>query len=109
MYFIRDPCYTENMKTDLKALFQGVEKGTIVFLKYRAGRRPTMGAVREAMEAEQYGMEQNEYFGHFDSLNVTKKGDTVLTLFVTNRGANGAYRAFNPSLGTLEDIQILSQ
>ena len=93
---------------NLEALFANATKETVVFVRYITGRKATVQAVKEAQEAADWGKTPEEFLGHFESLRRTKKGDLVLTLFVHNRGETGKFRAFNPNLGDLKEVQILS-
>lgn len=94
--------------TILERLFDNAVKGeTMVHLTYRAGRAASQVAVEEAEQASDWNKPSDHYTGHFESIRRTKKGELLITLFVHNRGENGKFRAFNPSLGTISDIRIV--
>ena len=98
---------------DLEAMFANATKETLVKVTYEVGREAKPQAIREAMMASDWaeawgGIGWEEYIGQFESLKRSKKGDLILTLFVHNRGDTGRFRAFNPSLGKLKEVRILS-
>jgi hypothetical protein len=93
---------------DLTTLLANATPDTIISLDYVAGRPPGEIARQEFEQASDWNKRSTSFIGNFSSLRRTKKGDLLLTLFVHNRGETGAYRAFNPLLGTLRNIQIVS-
>ena len=95
---------------ELRSILANATEDTIVHLSYRAGRPATTRACAEFEAAsdwnEDRGVPATSYIGHFAGIKTTKKGDTVLTLFCHNRGDVGAYRAFNPNLGTILSLVV---
>lgn len=90
----------------------GVPVGSTVFVSYLAGRRPTEQAKREAQRSIAEGIAPRHFTGRYESVRRTKKGEMVLTLWVEERDSGdpmrrGAYRTFNPSLGTLLTLEVL--
>lgn len=85
-------------------------QGRTLFVAYTAGRPASQQAVEEAAPAREAGIRLDHYVGLFTSLRVTKKGDVVLTMFCFDRGTDGEgkYRCFNPSLGTLRQVDIIA-
>lgn len=92
----------------IETLLANATEETIVHIDYVAGRAPCARAIEEAEMASDWEKPNTSYVGHFKGLRRTKKGDLVLTLWVHNRGEVGAYRAFNPRLGHVRDIRIVS-
>jgi hypothetical protein len=94
----------------LLALLANANEDTIVHIAYIAGRPATAKACVEFDAAKDWnadrGVPATTYIGHFAGFKTTKKGDTVLTLFVHNRGEAGQFRAFNPNLGTILSVEI---
>lgn len=94
---------------DLQALLANATEDTIVHLSYRSGspKALTAQAVKEFNEAADWNArfggegEFTTYIGTFAGFRTTKKGEVILTLFVANRGETGAYRTFNPALGSV--------
>lgn len=94
---------------DLFSLLANATPDTIIHLDYVA-RRPASAIAHEEFEAAQdWGKRPTSYIGNFSSLKRNKKGEIVLTLFVHNRGEIGKYRAFNPTLGTLRHIEVVTE
>ena len=95
---------------NLLALLANATEDTIVHLAYIAGRPATAHACSEFEAASDWnadrGVPATTYIGHFAGFKTTKKGDTVLTLFVHNRGDVGQFRAFNPNLGTILSLVV---
>lgn len=92
----------------LEALLRNATEETIVHLEYDAGRPPTSRAKDEFKQAKDWHKSPHEYVGHFAGFKRTKHGELILTLFVHNRGEAGAYRAFNPNLGTIKAIRVVN-
>lgn len=90
-------------------------RGSLLFVSYKAGRSPTDRALTEAERATvQEGMSRRHYVGTLESLWVTRKGETVLTLMAYNRDrvvdgqlVEGGYRTFNPQLGELYSLEVI--
>lgn len=92
---------------DMAEMMKNVTLDSIVFVGYEAGRPPTVQAIKEASLAREQGINLTHYTGQFKGIRVTKKGDHVMIVWVQERGQAGAYRAFNPTLGTLRTLEII--
>lgn len=92
----------------LNALLANATSDTIVHLEYLAGRPANSRGKAEFRQAKDWNKAPTEYVGNFASLKKNKWGETVLTLFVHNRGEIGAYRAFNPNLGEIRAIRVVN-
>jgi len=86
---------------------ENVALDSIVFVAYTAGRPAGPQGIEECSKAREEGINLTHYTGQFKGIRVTKKGEHVMTLWVQERGENGAYRAFNPSLGTLRTLEVI--
>jgi hypothetical protein len=95
-------------RIDLTALLANATEDTILHVEYIAGRPASDQAIEEYHQASDWNKKSTSYIGHFKGLRRTKKGEMLLTLFVHNRGEAGAYRAFNPSLGTLLSVKVVA-
>lgn len=91
---------------NLSDMFWNATPDTIVHLTYAAGRPANAQGKREFAEARDWNKAPREFVGNFVSLKRNKRGEQVLTLFVHNRGAIGAYRAFNESVGTVLAVEV---
>jgi hypothetical protein len=100
---------------DLQALLANATEETIVQIDYVAGspKALTAQAVKEFNEAADWngdrGIPATHYVGTFAGFRTTKKGETILTLFVQNRGTAGQFRTFNPKLGTVLSARIAAE
>lgn len=88
-------------------MMKDVPLDSIVFVAYEAGRPATATGIAEASKAREEGFNLTHYTGQFKGIRTTKKGDHVMTVWVQERGENGAYRAFNPTLGTLRTLEVI--
>ncbi len=101
-----------NASNMLQAL-DGVEPGATVFVSYLAGRAPTARAVREARKAEDEGYPKRWFLGTLTTKGVNRRGEAYITVFTETRynddepAAQGHYRSFNPSLGTMLSIEVV--
>ena len=105
--------------TQLESKLQNVPEGSIIFVSYIPGRPPTSRAISEARRAiVEEGIAPRHFTGALKALWKTKKGQTVLTLWVNERDSvsrdgagmtEGAYRAFNPSLGRLLSVEVIQR
>lgn len=91
----------------------GAQQGDTVFVSYLAGRAPNARAIREAERAKREGLAKRHFFGKLESVWTTKKGQSVVTVLCDNRdderrGTEDGYRTFNPALGTLLSIEVIS-
>ncbi len=97
---------------DLQLLLANATEDTIVHIAYLAGspKAVTAQAVKEFNEASDWngdrGVPATHYVGNFAGFRTTKKGETILTLFVHNRGSVGQFRTFNPKLGTVLSVTV---
>lgn len=82
---------------------------SIVFVGYVAGRPVGPQGIKEAAIAIEEGFNLTQYTGQFRGIREARNGDLILTVWVQERGVGspGAYRAFNPSLGTLRTLEVL--
>lgn len=86
---------------------QNVHVGSEVFVSYLAGRPSTPTARRQAHRAIQAGINKRHFTGTFSSVWRAKNGDICLTLKEVNE-RELHYRTFNPSLGTLLSLEVMS-
>jgi len=93
--------------TQMAEKMKDVPLDSIVFVAYEAGRPSGPQGIAESAKARQEGLNLTHYTGHFKGIRVTKSGHHVMTLWVQERGEAGAYRAFNPALGTLRTLEVL--
>ncbi len=94
--------------TQMVQAMKDVTLDSIVFVGYEAGRPASPQAVKETSIAREQGFNLTHYTGHFKGIRVTKKGEHVMTVWVYERAnGTGAYRAFNPSLGTLRTLEVI--
>lgn len=94
---------------DLTTLFANATPETIVRIRYRAGRPATPRAIEEFRAASDWKKPSDEYIGHFGGLFRNRKGQEYIILFVHNRGETGAVRCFNPSVGLLLEVNIVTE
>ena len=94
----------------------GAQVGQEVFVSYLAGRKPTPRAIWESKKADEAydkPIPKRWFQGRLASVRITKKGELVMTIFSTTRynmdspGAEGHFRSFNPSLGTMLSMDFL--
>jgi len=90
----------------MDALFSNASPEDIVHITYYAGRPAGERALKEFEAAADWNKSAVEYIGNFVSYRLTKSGDPLLTLWVHNRGEAGAYRSFNPRLGTITSMFV---
>lgn len=98
--------------TDMLARLSNVSRGTLLFVSYAAGREPTARAIEEARpHTENPKRSRRHFVGELSSVWTARNGDTIMTVYVHNRdtgGEPGAYRSFNPALGELLALEVLS-
>jgi hypothetical protein len=105
------PSLTEK---DVEQKLAGVPQGTELFVSYHAGRKSTDRAVREAQKADDIGIPKRWFEGKLQRVWRTKKGQLVLCVFTYTRyndqdpAAEGHYRTFNPSLGEVLSLEVVS-
>lgn len=92
----------------------GVPEGSKLFVSYIAGRPPSDTAKRQARRNAREGIARRHFTGTYTSVRMTKRGHVLLTMWVEERDSGdpmrqGAYRAFNPSLGTLLSLEVLEK
>jgi hypothetical protein len=92
---------------DIEALLANATPDTIIHIDYLAGKPVNAKGKQEFAQARDWNKRPTEYTGNFASLKKNKFGETVLTLFVHNRGTTGCYRAFNPNLGEVRAIKVV--
>lgn len=89
-----------------------------LFVSYVAGRAPSAQALREGERAMNEGISPRHFTGTFKGVRKTKRTDEVVfTLWCEERDSvhrdgtvtNGAYRAFNPSLGRLLTLEVVKK
>jgi hypothetical protein len=105
-----------NILDSLRVLLT-LKEDTILFVSYIPGRKPTPRAYAEARRSvDDEGIAPRHFTGKFKGARVTKKNEIVFTLWVEERDHTengrlvpGAYRAFNPSLGTLLALDVLQK
>jgi len=105
--------------SQLESTLKDVPEGSLIFVSYLPGRPPTSRAIQEARRAiVEEGIAPRHFTGALKALWKTKRGQTVLTLWVAERDSvskdgaavtQGAYRAFNPSLGTLLSVEVIER
>jgi hypothetical protein len=95
-------------EAEMIAILEGARKGAKVFISYLAGRPATERAQAELARAGSEGEGPRRWYtGTFEGLSRNKAGQAYFRAFVAERGAEGAYRSFNPTLGTLLTLEIL--
>ena len=93
---------------------EGVPEGAEIFVSYLAGRVATARAQREARKADDLGFSRRWLQGKLHKVWTTKKGELAVCLFTYTRyneqepAAEGHYRTFNPSLGTVLALEVVS-
>ena len=100
----------------MRKALSGIPEGTLLFVSYEAGREPTDRAIREASRhTTNPTRPRRSYVGTFVGVRRTKKSDLVMTIFAHNRDTEsggslreGGYRTFNPAVGSLLRIEVLS-
>jgi hypothetical protein len=98
--------------TQMAEMMKDVPMDSIVFVGYLAGRPSGPQGIKEASFAREQGINLTHYTGQFKGIRVTKKGEPVMTLWVEERDSAsgpGAYRAFNPALGTLRTLEVIKR
>lgn len=95
---------------------EGCRPGTLLFISYNAGRSAGVRAIEEAQIAIENGINLRHFTGTLESIKTTKRGEVVLTIFTTERSSqgssgheSGAFRCFNPNLGTMRTMEIIQQ
>ena len=90
---------------------------SVLFVSYIAGREPKPQALETANRAvHDEGISPRHFTGTFKGVWITLKGEVAFTLWVEERDSiardgsksPGAYRTFNPSLGQLMTLEVLS-
>lgn len=89
------------------------QEGSQVFVSYVPGREPTARAVREAGRSSRQGISRRHFVGTLHRVWRTKRGQPVITVLCDNRddertGSQQGYRTFNPELGSLLVLEVLS-
>lgn len=91
---------------------QGLQRGAQLFVSYEAGRPSGEVGIAQAKRARIQGIKARHYTGALVNVQMTRRGDITITLFVNERdsgdGQPGNYRVFNPSLGNLVSLEVLS-
>lgn len=92
----------------------GVPEGATLFVSYLAGRKPTARAFREAERARREGLSMRHFVGTLTGVWRTKKGEAVMTVLCDTRdderrGTEDGYRTFNPNLGQLLSVEVISR
>ena len=90
---------------------------SIVFVSYIPGRRPSAQAIREGERSIAEGVSPRHFTGAFKGVSKTKRNEVVFTLWVEERDSigrdgtktQGAYRAFNPTLGRLLTLEVVQR
>jgi len=99
---------SEQMVNTLK----NVPEGALLFVSYIAGREPTERAIQEAKpHTENPARSRRHFVGTLSRVWTARNGDPILTIHAHNRNTGdkaGGYRSFNPSLGQLLAVQVLS-
>jgi hypothetical protein len=94
---------------DLQALLANATPDTIVHIAYKAAspKMATAQAVKEFNEAADWNKgDATTYIGTFGGFRTTKRGEVILSLYCLNRGSVGAWRTFNPALGTVLSLKV---
>lgn len=91
---------------DVLKLLADATSSTIIHVDYAAARPATAKGVEEYQAAADWAKPCQSYVGHFAGLKRNKWGELVLTIWCHNRGEAGAYRAFNPRLGTIRSLKV---
>lgn len=100
-------------------LLKDLPLDSVLFVSYIPGRRPHAKAYREGERAVmQEGISPRHFTGTFKGVSKTKRlNEVVFTLWCEERDSvhrdgtitNGAYRAFNPSLGRLLTLEVVKK
>lgn len=101
--------------SQMEEILKDCGRGSLLFVSYKAGKPPTDRALLESERAVHVeGMSKRHFVGTFESLWVTRKGATVLTIMAFNRDkmtgdglVEGGYRTFNPELGELLTLEVI--
>lgn len=100
--------------TSMLEKLKDVPPGSFLFVSYVAGRTARPHALREANRAIRTGINPRHFTGVLTSVWTTKSGAPVVTLWVNERDTEkdgtvtqGAYRTFNPALGTLMTLEVI--
>ena len=99
-------------------ILKDVPPGSIVFVSYSAGRRPSDTALRESARAVEEGLALRHFTGKLEGVH--KKGkvhwdEWYFTVWVEERDSAkngmtpGNFRAFNPSLGRLHHLEVIQR
>ena len=99
-------------------LLKDLPLDSILFVSYIPGRRPHAKAYREGARAIEEGISPRHFTGALKGVSRTKRlNEVVFTLWCEERDSvhrdgtvtNGAYRAFNPSLGRLLTLEVVQK
>jgi hypothetical protein len=99
-------------------ILKGVPPGSIIFVSYSAGRRPSPQALIESARAVEEGLALRHFTGKLEGVH--KKGkvhwdEYYFTVWVEERDSAkngmtpGNFRAFNPSLGRLHHLEVIQR
>lgn len=98
-------------------LLKNVPLNSTLFVSYIAGRKAHSNAIMSARRAlMEEGIASRHFTGIYKGVSVTKKGDHVLHMWVAERDTirpdgtkvEGAFRTFNPNLGKLLTLEVLT-
>jgi hypothetical protein len=101
--------------TEMVLKMVDVPVDSVVFVSYVAGRPSSPQAALESARSRAEGINPRHFTGRFKGISFTKKAnEPVMTLWVEERDSQGgsvrgAYRAFNPALGTLLALEVLEK
>lgn len=93
---------------------EGVPPGTEIFVSYRAGGPVSLRAEFEARKASDNGYNRRFLQGKLERVFTNKRGQLAVCLFTYTRynldrpEAEGHYRTFNPSVGQVLSLEVLS-
>lgn len=94
----------------------GLPQGTFLFVSYLVGRPPTARAIEEARpHTENPTRARRHFVGVLTRVWTARNGDPIMTIHADNRDTivngfriQGGYRSFNPALGELLAVEVLS-
>lgn len=105
--------------TQVMKVLENLPLNSVVFVSYIAGRKPHAKAYQEGERAvEDEGISPRHFTGTFQGVRLAgKHKEPVFTLWVEERDSvhrdgkktPGAFRAFNPSLGKVLTLEVVSR
>lgn len=101
--------------TQMLEILKDIPAGSIIFVSYSAGRRPSDVAIQESARAQSEGINLRHFTGKLEGVHKKARSHNqhYFTLWVEERDSAkngmtpGNFRAFNPALGTLHTLTVL--